>query len=306
MKRLIFGLCAVILSFVPCAARCEVTNRIVAIVNDDIVTLLDVERYVAVKKKSRYTSMNEYVRNMALREKLDVFIDSLLIKQQAHKLKIEVGDREVDATVEDIRKKNLISESEMKQQLKNENVRYEDFLDGIRTNIARNRVLARDVRQDVNIDDTSLKAYYDAHPDEYTDEEFSLQHIFVSRQRKDGAARAQAALEALEKETSFGDVAREYSDEPSKGDVVSTNKADLIPELRQALQFLIPGTHSTVIQTPYGYHILKLVDVKKGARLPLEEVKDKIREAIFQQESAKRYKAYMSKLKSTSYIEVKI
>ena len=61
-----------------------------------------------------------------------------------------------------------------------------------------------------------------------------------------------------------------------------------------------------MVQTPYGLHILKLVDVKKGPRLPLEEVKDKVKATIFQQESAKRYKAYMGKLKSTSYIEVKI
>jgi peptidyl-prolyl cis-trans isomerase D len=69
---------------------------------------------------------------------------------------------------------------------------------------------------------------------------------------------------------------------------------------------LVPGNYTTVIQPPYGYHILKLVDVKKGTRVPLEEVKDKVREAIFQTESRKRYKEYMSKLKSVAYIEVKI
>ena len=71
-----------------------------------------------MEKKSRYSSMNEYVRNMALREKLDSFIETLLIKQQARKLKIEVADKEVDGTVEDIRKKNIITESELKEQLK--------------------------------------------------------------------------------------------------------------------------------------------------------------------------------------------
>ncbi len=62
------------------------TDRIVAIVNDDIITLREVEGFVTVEKVSRYTSMNEYVRNMALREKLDCFIESQLIRQEAHKL----------------------------------------------------------------------------------------------------------------------------------------------------------------------------------------------------------------------------
>ena len=306
MKRIITGFFVLLLFFVPLVAGAEVTDRIVAIVNDDIVTLREVERFVVVEKKSRYASMNEYLRNMALREKLDSFVDNLLIKQQARKLHMEVGDREVEGAIAAIRKQNLISESELKEQLNNENVRYEDFVDGVKMTLIRNRVLASAISQEVNIDDKALKEYYDAHPDEYTDEEYSFQHIFVSRQRKDAPERAAAAMAALEKGGSFGDVAREYSDEPTKGDVVSTKKADLIRELGESLRLLTPGTYTAIVQTPYGYHILKLVDVKKGARMPLEEVKDKVREAIFQRESEKRYKEYMTKLRSVAYIEVKI
>ena len=195
MKGFVLAFSTIVLFLVPFVARCEVTDKIVAIVNDDIVTLREVERFVSVEKRSRYTSMNEYLSSMALREKLDVFVENALIKQQARKLKIEVADKEVDGTIEDIRKQNMISESELKQQLKKENVRYEDFVDGVRANLTRSRVLSRAVSQDVNIDDKRLKEYYDAHADEYAEEEFSLQHIFVSRQKTDALARARAAWE---------------------------------------------------------------------------------------------------------------
>ena len=194
MKRLLFVIVAASLLAGPVPVRCEVLDRIVAIVNDDIVTLREVEKYVAVEKKSRYSSMNEYLRNMALREKLDSFIENLLIKQQAQKLKIEVGDKEVEATVGDIKKHNMITDSELKEQLKIEKIDYKDFLDGIRLNITRNRVLARAVSQDVTINDDSVRAYYDSHREEFVEEEFAIQHIFVSIKRADGAERARAAL----------------------------------------------------------------------------------------------------------------
>ena len=88
-------------------------DRIVAIVNDEVVTLREVERFVAVDKKSRFSSMNEYMRNMQIREKLDAFIESLLINQQAKKLKIEVADKEIQETVDGIKKQNMITDDEL-------------------------------------------------------------------------------------------------------------------------------------------------------------------------------------------------
>ena len=306
MNRILLGIVAASLLACPLPVRCEVLDKIVAIVNDDIVTLREVEKYVAVEKKSRYSSMNEYVRNMALREKLNAFIENLLISQQARKLKVEVGDKEVEATVADIKKQNMITESELREQLKIEKIDYKDFLDGIRMNITRNRVLARAISHDFTIDDNTLKEYYDSHRGEFVQEEYEIQHIFVSVKRADGAERARAALGKLEDGRLFTEVAQEYSDEPTKGEVSSVKKEDLIPELREALGLLIPETYSHVVQTPYGYHILKLVETKKGEILAFEDVKEKIREAIFRKESEKQYKQYVGKLKAVSYIEVKI
>jgi len=306
MKRLIPVAIALSLLACPLAIRAEVTDRIVAIVNDDIVTLREVEKYVAVEKRSQFSSMNEYLTNMALREKLDSFIENLLISQQARKLKVEVGDREVEGAVEDIKKQNMITDSELREQLKIERIEYKDFVEGIKLNMVRRRVLARAVAQDVAVDDASLKAYYDSHVQDYTEEEYVFQHIFVSGKRGDARQRAGDALVALEKGGSFGEVAQEFSDEPSKGDVGSAKKEDLIPELREALKLLSPGEFSRIILTPYGYHILKLVEVKKGSALAFEDVKEKVKDAIFRRESEKRYKEYVAKLRAASYVEVKI
>ena len=285
------------------------TDRVVAIVNDDIVTLREVERYVVVEKQGRYSAMHEYLRNMALRDKIDTFIEGLLVTQQARKLKIEVGEKDVDAAVETIKKQNLITDTELREQLKREHVDYKAFVEGIKSSMTRSRVLARAIAQDVPVDDKSLRDYYDRHQAEFADEEYRLQQIFVSSQNADGANRAGQALQLLDDGKPFGDVAREFSDEPSKdqgGDIGFAKKEDLMPQLREAIKPLSPGSHTRIVQTPYGYHILKLNEVRKGETPDFESAKDKVKEILFQNESEKRYKEYVDKLKSSAYIEVKM
>ena len=309
MKPIFLILATAFLTLAPFVSRAEVTDRIIAIVNDDIVTLREVERFVVVEKKSRYSSMNEYTRNLQLREKLDQFIEALLIGQQAKKLKVEVTDKDVQETVDNIKKQNLVTDTELKQQLKQDHIDYREFIEGIKRGIIRTKVLAKAVMQEMDLNDKSLKAYYDAHTGDYAQEEYRLQQIFVSSQKKDAAETAQQALHALEQDKPFGEVVREFSDDPTKaleGDMGFVKKEELIPELREAIKLLIPGTYSNVVRTPFGYHILKLTEIKKGPADSFESVKDSVRQKLFMIESEKRYKTYIAKLRSSSYIEVKI
>lgn len=306
----LYGIFLVILSLMlPAGVHCEVVDRIIAIVNDDIITLKDVERYVHVEKQGKYTSVNEYLRNLELKEKIDIFINDMLIKQQAKKLKIDISDREVEGIVENVKKQNLITETELREQLKKENITYKDFRDGIKMNILRSRVLARVISPEVKITDDDLKEYYDKHLNEFKEEEYRLKQIFVSGQRQDGAQRAMAAYKLLSEGKPFEDVAAEWSDDPSAktgADIGYVKKEDLMPQLKQSLSQVTPGSYTQVIQTPYGFNILKLVDVKKSGTLPFDAAKDAIRGKVVFDESEKRYKEYINKLRKSSYIEVKI
>ena len=108
---------------------------------------------------------------------------------------------------------------------------------------------------------------------------------------------------------SFEDVAAEFSDDPSAkqgGDIGFAKSEDLLPVLKDSVKLLIPNTYTNVVQSPYGFHILKLMEIKKSDLLPFEKVKDKIHERIVLQESEKRSNEYINKLRQSSYIEVKI
>jgi peptidyl-prolyl cis-trans isomerase SurA len=287
----------------------EVVDRIIAIVNDDIITLKEVESYVHVEKRNQFTSIDEYLRNLQLKERLDFFISSLLIKQQAKKLKIDVSDKEVESIIENIKKQNLITEIELKEQLKKDKITYDNFVEGIRLNVLRSRVLARVVSPDVRVTDATLKEYYDKHKDEYRDMEYHLKQIFISGQRGDGSQRAANAYKLLDQGKKFEDVALEFSDDPSGkqgGDIGFVKVEELLPALKESVKLLVPNTYTNAVQTPYGFHILKLIEIKKTDLAPFETLKDKIHEQIVLQESEKRYNEYINKLRQASYIEVKI
>jgi peptidyl-prolyl cis-trans isomerase SurA len=287
----------------------EVVDRIIAIVNDDIITLKEVESYVYVEKRNQFTSIDEYLRNLQLKEKLDYFISGLLIKQQAKKLKIDISDKEMDMIIENIKKQNLITEIELKEQLKKDNITYENFVEGIRMNVLRSRILTRVVSPDIKVTDAILNDYYDKHKDEFRDLEYQLKQIFISGQKTDGNQRALNAYKLLDQGKAFEDVAAEFSDDPSGkqgGDIGFVKVEELLPALKESVKLLVPNTYTNVVQTPYGFHILKLIKINKTDLPPFEVLKDKIHEQIVLQESDKRYNEYMNKLRQASYIEVKI
>jgi peptidyl-prolyl cis-trans isomerase SurA len=309
--NILFPLIFFVLSlFVPLHASSEVVDRIIAIVNDDIITLKEVEKYVQVEKQgSRFVSVNEYFRNIQLREKIDSFIDDLLLKQQAKKLKIDVSDKEVEAVIESIQKRNLITNTELIEQLKKNNIDYKDFFEGIRMNQLRGRVLTRVISSEILITENQIKEYYNAHKDEFRDEEYHVQQIFISGKHKDAPQIALTAYDLLRQGEPFEAVAKEFSDDPSAsagGDIGFVKKGDLFPELQQALSAITPGMYTQVVRTGYGFHILKLLEIKKGESASYEMVKNKIQERIVFEESEKRYKEYIEKIRKSSYIEVKI
>ncbi len=309
MSRFIAAIFLVITFCFPAISFCEIVDRVIAIVNDDILTLKEAEKYVQIETQGKYVSVNEYFRNIQLREKLSALIEGILIKQQARKLKINVADKEVDRIVDNIKKQYLIDDEQLKSKLKEEKINYKDFYEGIRMNTLRGRVMAQVISPDVVVTDKTLKAYYDTHTDEFRDEEFRLQQIFISNKTVNAQQKIFTAYSLLKQGTPFEEVAKKFSEDPSAsqgGDIGYVKKGDLVPGLREAIGALAPGGYTDILTTPYGFHILRQAEVKKGDSLPFDDVKGKIHERIVAEESEKRYKEYIGKLQQSAYIEVKI
>lgn len=310
MIRFAFIVLAGILSIAfPYSGNAEIVDKVIAIVNDDIITLKEAQRYIRVEQAGKFVSIDEYFRNIKIRDRLDTLVDDVLIRQQARKLKIDISDREIDMIIENIKKQNLISDLELREQLQKDGITLRDFKEGIKMNALRNRVVARAIAPDLNITEATLRTYYEQHGEEFRTEEIKIQQIFVSGQRQDGQKRALTVYELLKEGKPFEKVAQEYSDEPTGsagGDVGWVQSEELIPMLRDALKQIQVGMITPVVSTPYGFHVLKLNDTRKEDLPPFDEVKGKIQQVMMRKEGERKYKEYVQKLKESSYIEVKI
>jgi peptidyl-prolyl cis-trans isomerase SurA len=309
MNLLVAAILLALTIIFPRISHGEIVDRVIAIVNDDIITLIELEKYVHVEKHGKYVSVNEYFRNIKLLGRIDALINNLLIKQQAKKLKIDVSNKEIDSIVNNIKKQYLITEDELKEQLKKDNVNFKDFVEGLKTNIIRSKVLSQVISPEVLIADNILVEYYNKHITDYKEEMYKLKQIFISNKQSDAQNKVMTAYSQLKEGKPFESIAKEFSDDPSApegGDIGFVKSEDLIPELKGAVRALTPGGYTDIIRTPYGFLILKLIEIKKGDTVPFEVVKDKIHERIIQEESEKRYKAFIDKLRKSSYIEVKI
>jgi peptidyl-prolyl cis-trans isomerase SurA len=309
MNRFVITTLILLTIVFPRISDCEIVDRVIAIVNDDIITLMELERYVHVEKHGKYVSVNEYFRNIKLLEKIDALIENLLIKQQAKKMKIGVSDKEIDSIINNIKKQYLITEEELKEQLKKDNINFKDFIEGLKTNVFRTKVLSQLISPEILVTDNNLIEFYNKHINDYKEEEYRLKQIFISNNQSDPQNKAVTAYNQVKEGKPFESTAKEFSDDPSGpdgGDIGFVKSEDLIPELKGAVRSLKPGSYTGIIKTPYGYLILKLIEIKQGDTIAFESVKDKIHERIIQEESEKKYKEYISKLRKSSYIEVKI
>ena len=108
----------------------------------------------------------------------------------------------------------------------------------------------------------------------------------------------------------FKKLAHEYSDLPSAvdgGDIGVFKENEMAPAMRKAIIGLKPGEVSTIVETPSGYQVFKLLSSQEGqivTKVPYESVKDEIREILYRQEMQKLYKNWLEELRSQSYVRV--
>ncbi len=148
---------------------------------------------------------------------------------------------------------------------------------------------AEELGKDIPVSDSEVKSYYDEHPDKYKHEkEVHARHILISL-KPSGAteqdieasrAEAQKILEEAKKGKDFAELAKKYSQDPGSakqgGDLGWFDAKKMVPEFSEAAFSLQKGQISDVVKTSYGFHIIKVEDVREARTTPFEEVKGEI------------------------------
>ncbi len=296
-------------------AASEVIEEIVAIVNDDIITLSQYKQYhdslVQMLRAQFQGEDFDKQYNVVKGEILNSMITDLLLLQAAKEKQLNVNEQ-VKNTIENLMKENNIeSEAQLREELRRQGMDYEQFTKQIEDNMMRQAVVYTEVDRSIVLDESEIVNYYKLHPDEFTEpEEFKIRAIYLATEEQ-GNDSLKAKREEISGKVGSGEdfaaLAGEYSDSPLKenqGDLGHFKKGQLEKVLEEAVVKLKPGETTPWIHAKNGWYLMKLEEKKESRLKSFEEAKKEIENRLYQQKRNVKIEEFLKGLKEKSYIKI--
>lgn len=305
----------------------ETVDRVVAIVNDDIITLSEVRDMALSINLTSKEDIDE-------RSVLQQMIEQKIFEQQAEKLGIKVSEAELDASIEQVKRKYNLNDEQMKEVLKKQNLTPESFREQWRLQTLGNKLLDSRLKNRIVITDAEIQRYYEqnyggagatsttASPDN-PDEEVKIAHILISTNNPDAAKKAQEVAKMAKSGQDFSELAKEYSDDTLSsdkgGDLGYFKKGDLIQTLEVAIEKTPEGKVSGPVESPAGYHIIKVLERTKSEKSKKsdepesspevaidEQTKQEISDILYRQKAEEQLRDWLDEVKKEAYIDIKL
>ena len=322
IRKISFVALAMLIAFgIAGVTRAEVIEEIIAQVNDRVIVLSEYRRSLdslrgelqqsgatGLDLEARYKEQSANV----LRE----LLDHQLLVQKASDLALN-ADTDVIKRLDEIRQNMKLESMEaLEEAVTKQGMVYEDFKSNMRDNILTQWVIQREVGGRVQIKPEEIKAYFEANKGEFTRPEgVTLAQILVATEEKKEEElpalrkRAEESLEkARGKDGDFAALAREYSDDATAsrgGEIGFIEKGSMSPELEAVVAKLQKNDVSDIIETRFGYMILKLLDRSSGGEPQLSEVESRVHEKLYLQRVQPALRVYLTQLRTESFIQVK-
>lgn len=316
MRRLLGTTLVILCGF--CHAQAEIVDRIYAQVNDDIITLSDVNRRrEALRRELERRYSGEQLEQAMAKEEADVLntlIEEKLLVQKA----IEVGiDAEVEpkvsSRIQQIMKQNGIEDMQQFEDiLENQGSSLSTYRDLIRNDIMSGDVINIFVNSRITLMSQEVEQYYKDHAADFaTPEEVSLSEIVISAEHEGGEemarGRARDLYERLQKGESFQSLASQYSQgaTASTGGPIGNNLIEKWhPDIVKAIEGLDTGDVSEPQETQDGF-VIFYVDKRVYPTIPpLEEVESTIKNQIWAEKVTPELRRFLSRLKEEAYIQI--
>lgn len=325
MKKLLPILFALSMVAVPSLSADTVIEEIIARVNNQIVTRTELQHsrdQLKQEAQQQDPSHADQLYNERERDVLRDLIDQQLLLEKGKDLGI-TADTEVIKRLDEMRKQmNLDSMEDLEKAAQGQGVSFEDFKQNLRNQIITQQVIGKEVGSHMAINKDEEQAFYEKHKAEMTQpEQIRLSEILVSPEKlggKDAAespetinaaeAKAKDLLDQIHKGAKFEDVAKKSSDGPSApqgGDLGYFKRGMLAKELEDRTFVMKTGEPSDAIRTKQGFVILEVTEHQAEGVPTMKDVEPKIQDAIYMEKLQPALRAYLTKLREESYIDIK-
>jgi parvulin-like peptidyl-prolyl isomerase len=183
-------------------------------------------------------------------------------------------------------------------------------------NFLASQYLQKEIIEKITLTEAKARAYYKDHPESFKSPEMiRVRHILIKtepgtsdEEKKKSKAKAEEVLEKLKKGEDFAKLAAEVSDDPGTkakgGDLDFFPKGTMIPAFEEIAFSLKPGELSNVVETEYGFHILKMEEKKEALLEPYESIKEKVKDQALQEMRKTAVTEFMEKSLKNAKVEI--
>ena len=299
-------------------AEAKIVDKILAIVNDQLNTLSDVEKF---KKKLQtgglvddaLLKLNDTQAMLKDRTSLlNELVDEKLIDSEVKRKSMEVTIERVEQEIRSIATNNNISRQQLQTALQAKGVNMSQYQDFIKTSLERQNLIEKEVTSKIRISDDDISSYYLAKkgPSATQIFEFTLSHILFSpKNGGDEAAlgRAKAVEDKLKAGQSFDKLAEQFSEDSNftKGGTLGTFRAgEMIKEIDAAVRKVPAGEITGIVKTGLGYQIIKVNKRTLISDPKLEEEKENIRRVLYADAFKRQFRLWLTQRRDESFIRI--
>lgn len=316
MKKILF-ITAVLSALNLFASHAEVVDKIVVVVNSEIITQREIDvllspvymQYREMYKGEELIRRLEEVRERIIKQ----LIEDRLILSEAKKQNIIVEEKEIDARIDEIQR-NVGSEKELEALLAEQNTTIKELRERYREKIMIRKLIDQKVGSRIIITPFEVKNYYNDHREEFIQpEEIKLSAILIKPKKEQGGDAGALQLmrdivRRIKEGCGFNGLAKEYSDAPGAsegGSMGYVKKGDLMPKIENIVFNLKEGEMSGIIQTSLGYHVFKVEEKRQTRNKEFPEVREELEELLYRQRAEEKLKGWINSLAKNAYIEFK-
>jgi peptidyl-prolyl cis-trans isomerase SurA len=297
------------LSLQGTASGSVVVDRVVAVVNDEVITLSDLQREEALyNKRNEIKQDSQYI--------LEDMIDRKLQMAAAKRTGMDVTDKELSEAMDDVMKRNNMDTAKFSAAVGKEGLTLEQYKNELREQMTLSRLFNKFIRSGITIDEGEARSFYEKNIKAYTlPEEIRLRQIFIpvpgkanSEQAAAIKQKAQAVYERAKKGEDFEKLVGEVSKgvtAAQDGDLGYIQRDQVIPAIAAAIKSLKTGEVTKPFLSAGGYNIILLEEVRTPVK-PYDKVREELMTMLYQQKMEHTYRSWLQTLRGESNIEKRL
>jgi peptidyl-prolyl cis-trans isomerase C len=255
-------------------------------------------------------------RDQVYRGVLDDLIAMRLLKQEVARRHLSATDAEMADAMKQLRQQ-FPTEDAFKQALTAQRMTLEQLRDETRTQVLVSKLLQQEVASQIAVKPTEISAFYEKNPDKFQQPEaVRASHVLImvpegAAPAVKAAARAKAenVLKQARAGADFARLARTYSDDASKqrgGDLGFFPKGQMVPAFEAAAFALAPNQISDIVESPFGFHVIKVFEKRPAQNVPFAEAAPRIEQFLKLEQQQTMTKAFVDQLRAKGNVEVLI